>query len=170
MTEIAETPEVTTLDRIRAIEDRLEIHTLLTTHGAAVDAGAADFWIDRWTEDSWVQRPADPGRHSGDYEGRYGRDDLRDEINSPELEALRETGLSHLNTAPIIELDGDTAIATNYTTLVKLHDNAYNILMVVVNRWTLRRENGWKITSRTIEAVGHGDAARKLLLQATRDR
>jgi hypothetical protein len=142
--------------RVQLLEDRAEITQLLYEHPLAIDAGEGDYWVARWTEDSTVDRLADPEKHSGDYAGVYGKATLLDEINSPELEALRKGGLMHFNTSPSVIIDGDTASATSYTQLVTIEDGDYRARRFVVNRWELRREDGrWQISKRTIRAMGH---------------
>lgn len=160
----------TTLDelisRLRRVEDLVEIQQLLSTHPLAVDSGSAEFWLEFWTEDSVVDRLADPDKHSGDFEGVYGKDSMYKEITSPELEALREGGLAHFTTPAEIVVEGDLAIATNYLQLIAIEDGQYRLRRLVLSRWELRREDGaWKITKRTIRPTGHEDT-RNLMASA----
>lgn len=152
--------------RIQHLEDRLAIQNLLLTHPFAIDGGAGDWWLQHWTEDAVVDRMQDPEKHSGDYAGVYGKELMRDEIRSPELEALRQAGLCHFVTPPAIQIQGDAAYATNYLQLLSLEGNGYRNRRTVISRWDLRREDGcWQITRRTIRALGHPEA-RKLVLAA----
>lgn len=144
--------------RLKALEDQLEIMRLFVTHPLAIDAGEADFWMANWTDDAVMDRTHDPEKHSGDYQGVYGKTMMTDEINSPELSALRASGLMHICTSPVIVIEADTASATNYTELISLEGNGYRTRRIVANRWDLRREDGrWKITRRTIRPMGHGE-------------
>lgn len=150
--------------RIRSLEDQQEILQLLMTHPMAIDGGAADFWMSHWTEDAAVDRLQDPERHSGDYGGTYGKNLMTDEINSPELEALRNAGLCHFVTVPAIRISGEKAHATNYLQLMALEGDVYRNRRMVISRWDLRREDGqWRITKRTIRPLGHPEA-RSLVL------
>ena len=104
------------------------------------------------------RRAADPEKHSGDYGGVYGKKIMREELASPELEALRQTGLVHFNSFPSIHIKGDRAVATNYTQLLGLEGKAYRIRRVTVSRWEFRREEaGWQIAKRTLRLVGEPD-------------
>ena len=149
----------TLAERILVLEDRQEITQLLMTHPLAVDGGAAEFWLANWTEDAVVDRVADPERHSGDYSGVYGKNVMREESRSPELEALRKSGLCHFVTVPAIRLDGDTAHATNYLQLIGLEGQTYRFRRILVSRWELRREGGkWQFAKRVIRPIGHEEA------------
>ncbi len=158
------------LKRIQKLEDIQEITQLLATHPLAVDGAMNEEWLTNWTEDSLVDRPGDPARHSGAFEGIYGKDVLAQELVSPELEAHRKNGLCHFTTAPRVIVTGDTAAATNYLQLYNLGATGYQMMFVIVSHWDLRREKGrWMITKRTIRAVGFPEAqdmVRKTFLKA----
>lgn len=144
--------------RLKSVEDRLEITQLFLTHPLAIDAGEGEFWMSHWTEDSIFDRTFDPDKHSGSYQGSYGKPTMIEEINSPELEALRQGGLMHVNTSPSILIDGNVASATNYTQIITVEDGGYRTRRIVANRWELRREAGrWMITKRVSRPMGHKD-------------
>lgn len=142
--------------RIRALEDRAEIMQLLFMHPLAIDAGEGEYWMSNWTEDAVVDRLADPDKHSGDFQGVYGKAPMLAEINSAELADLRKSGLMHVNSPPSILIDGDVASATSYTQLVVSDGNGCRIRRAVVNRWELRRQSDrWMIAKRTIRAMAN---------------
>ena len=145
--------------RLRLVEDRLEIVQIIMSHPLAIDAGDADFWMNLWTEDSLMDRRApDPEKHSGDYGGVYGKKTMREEMQSPELEALRQAGLVHFSSVPSIHVEGDSAIATNYMQLIAQEGNSYRIRRVTISRWEFRREkSGWQIAKRTVRPVGDAE-------------
>ena len=152
------------MERIQILEDRQEILELLMTHPLAVDGGGTDFWLSKWTEDSLVDRPYDPEHHSGAYQGVYGKDVMHQEAQSPELAALRKTGICHFVTSPAIRLAGDAAHASNYLQLFTLEGKSYRLRFIVISRWELRREHGeWKITKRVIRPVGDEETTRLAL-------
>jgi len=147
------------VERIQVLEDRQEITQLLMTHPLSIDGGATEFWLENWTDDAVVDRLVDPERHSGDYGGVYGKDVMRLSADSPELEALRKSGVCHFVTLPAIRLEGDSAHATNYCQLIGLEGQAYRFRRILVSRWELRRVSGtWKISKRTIRPIGHEEA------------
>ncbi len=150
--------------RLRAIEDRLEIQNLLAAHAPSIDGGAAESWLANWSDDALVDRHADPERHSGDYAGVYGKDLMLEEINSPELAALRKAGLCHLNTPPYIAITGDEAKAINYLQLVGLEGDTYRVRRIVLSLWHFRRTGeGWKIARRKMRALGLDEAVQIML-------
>ncbi|TKA76930.1 hypothetical protein B0A55_03115 [Friedmanniomyces simplex] len=122
------------MERIQILEDRQDIFQLLMTHPLAIDGGGLDFWLSKWTEDSVVDRPYDPEHHSGAFEGVYGKDVMHQEAQSPELAALRKTGICHFVKAPAIRLDGDTAHASNYLQLFTREDKSYRLRFLLISR------------------------------------
>lgn len=145
--------------RFKKMEDILAIQDLVATHPLAVDGGANDFWMDHWTEDSLMDRPEDPERHSGDFGGVYGKPLMRKELEAPELDALRKTGLCHFASIPRIVISGDNATATNYLQLTTLDSTGYRVRAFLVSHWEFRRENDvWRISKRVMRAVGFPEA------------
>jgi SnoaL-like domain len=141
---------------VRFLKDHLEITQLLMMHPLAIDACEAEFWMSNWTEDSVFDRTADPNKHSGNYQGTYGKPTMLEEINSPELAALRRSGFMHLSTSPSVLVEGDQASATSYTQLMALKEQGYQVWRIVVNRWEFRRESGrWLISKRASRPMAH---------------
>ena len=143
--------------RLQTLEDQAAITQIILTHPLAVDGGANEFWLSQWAEYAVIDRPVDKERHSGDMPTTYGKEGLRLEVNSPELNALRQSGMCHFGTAPRIQVNGDKASATNYLQLMVLDkaSMAYKLMFLLINHWELRRANGqWKISKRVIRGVG----------------
>jgi hypothetical protein len=76
--------------RLRAVEDRLAIHQLIMSYPLAVDTRSLDYVGEVRTQDGVFDRgSADPHKHSGDFEGAYGKDNILKEVGGPQLQASR---------------------------------------------------------------------------------
>jgi hypothetical protein len=160
-------PKPTLEQRIQAIEDQLAIHRLITSYPLAIDSRSLDFVSEVWTQDGVFDRGAgDPSKHSGDFDGAYGLDSILKEVGSPQLQASREAGLAHIMTAPHVAIDGDTAVATNYTVLVTGKGDGCGVRRPSANRWDLvRTADGWRIKKRTLRLIDGSNAYRELFRQ-----
>jgi len=152
-------------ERLRAVEDRLEIIQLMMSHPPAIDGRALGYWANALTEDSTIDRgPPDPEKHSGDWQGEYGKKQIMQEVGGPELQAAREKGLAHMTTVPYITTKGNEATAINYTHVLGFESGSFRIRRVVANRWDLRRQAGrWKIRRRTFRLMDGKPEAREIL-------
>ena len=92
-------------DRIRAIEDRLEIYNLIASHPPSADTGGRDHIAASWVEDGVFDR-GEPLR---------GRSAIAEQVMSPEHQAAIAGGLAHFTGLPHVAIDGDTAIVTSYS-------------------------------------------------------
>ena len=150
--------------RLLAVEDRLAIHQLIMSYPLAVDTRSLDYVGEVWTEDSVFDRgSADPHKHSGDFDGAYGKGNILNEVGSPQLQTSREAGLAHIMTAPHITVDGDEAAATNYTVLVVGKGVDCRVRRPSANRWDLVRVDGrWLIKRRTLRLIDGSNGSREL--------
>src|ERR1700734_249256 len=93
--------------RIRAIEDRLEIYNLIAGHPPSADTGA-DYYAEAvYTEDGVFDR-------GSDLSGATGNKEIAASLKSPGHQAAIAGGLAHFTGLPHIALDGDWAIVTSY--------------------------------------------------------
>jgi hypothetical protein len=159
-------------DRIRAIEDRLEIYNLIAGHPPSADTGA-----DYFTRAVYV---ADGELELGRGKATAGNETIAAVTKSPAHQAAIAGGLCHFAGLPRVELDGDTATATSYLQIITPHKGAppmevsghgsstgFRIHRVGANRWELKRgKDGWKVTRRTLRPLDGSDGARELLRKA----
>ena len=159
-------------DRIRAIEDRLEIYNLIAGHPPSADTGADYFTRAVYTEDGVFDR--------GPHAGGTGNAAIAAVVKTPEHRAAIEGGLAHFCGLPHVELDGDRAAVTSYLqiltpdpdgTPVALSNHGtskgFRIHRVAANRWELvRTREGWKIERRTLRPLDGSEPARQILRQA----
>jgi len=156
--------------RIRAIEDRLEIYNLIASHPPSADTGDAGWAEAAYTEDGLFDRG--PG-----LSGAAGNKALGALLQSDGHQAAIAGGLAHFTGLPYIAIDGDEATVISYlqiltpkksgeTVEVPNHgaSRGYHIHRVVTNRWELvRSKSGWKIKRRTLRLVDGSEPSREIL-------
>jgi SnoaL-like domain len=156
--------------RIKAIEDRLEIYNLIAGHPPSADTGA-DYYAEAvYTEDGVFDR-------GPDLSGATGNKAMAANLRSEGHQAAIAGGLAHFTGLPFIELNGDTAVVTSYLQILVPHKSGeaiavpnhgssrgYHIHRVVTNRWDLvRTAAGWKIKRRTLRLVDGTEPSREIL-------
>ena len=159
-------------ERIRAIEDRLEICNLIAGHPPSADTAADYYTRAVYTEDGEFDRGPHPG-------GR-GNAAIASVVKTPAHQAAIAGGLAHFCGLPHIELDGDRAAVTSYLQILMPDPNGapvelpnhgtskgFRIHRVAANRWELvRTAAGWKIKRRTLRPLDGSEPARQILRQA----
>ena len=156
-TDVAATDPAPTLEeRLRSVEDRLAIYNLLASHPISADTASAVFIESIYAEAATFDRGAG-------LTAARGRDGMLEMVESEGHQAAIAGGLAHMGNLPLVELRGDTAVATSYIMLVTPDrdgverelpnhgtSTGYRIHRVVANRWALVRSAGrWMIESRT---------------------
>ena len=130
-------------DRIRAVEDRLEIYNLIAGHPPSADTGGGAYAEAVYTEDGIFDRG--PG-----LAGAAGNKALGALLKSDAHQAAIAGGLAHFTGLPHITLNGDAAVVISYLQIltpkksgepveVPNHgaSRGYHIHRVVTNRWDL---------------------------------
>ncbi|WP_199254584.1 nuclear transport factor 2 family protein [Mycolicibacterium mengxianglii] len=161
-------------DRLRAVEDKLAIYSLLASHPISADTGEPGFVRAIYTEDFVFDRGAGLA-------GAQGVSGMVELVGNDGHRAAISGGLAHFGNLPLVELDGDTATATSYIALISPDpegnerelpnhgtSSGYRIHRVIANRWLLARQDGqWMITSRTVLPMdGSGPALDEVLRPA----
>jgi hypothetical protein len=161
-------------DRLRKVEDHVEILNLIASHPPAADTGADYATRSFYIEDGVIDL--------GGGKASTGNEKIAANQVSPGHKAAVAGGLAHFAGLPRIEIDGDTAVATSYLQILTPHPTAephevphhgvskgYRIHRVGANRWELvRTSSGWKIKRRTLRSLDGSEPARELLRQALR--
>jgi hypothetical protein len=162
-------------DRIRAIEDRLEIYNLIASHPPTADTGGRDHIAASWVEDGVFDR-------GENLSSPRGRDVIADHVLSAGHQAAIAGGLAHFTGLPHVVIDGDTAVVTSYLQIlvpqtqgdpvdVPNHGSGkgFRVHRMTANRWELvRTSEGWKFKHRTLRQLDGSEAARKILRGALR--
>jgi SnoaL-like protein len=155
--------------RLRAVEDRLEILNLIASHPPSADTGA-----DYYTRVAYVE---DGELDLGRGKAMTGNETIAAVTRSPAHQAAIAGGLAHFAGLPRIELNGDQAVVTSYLQILTPHptaaphevpnhgvSNGFRIHRVASNRWELvRTADGWKIKRRTVRTLDGSDPAREIL-------
>ena len=159
-------------DRIRAIEDRLEIYNLIASHPPSADTGAQSYVQSIYTEDGVLDL--------GGAKRADGNQAVSQIVARPEHGQAIKGGLAHFAGLPHVAIDGDRAVVTSYLQILAPHPTAdeievpahgatrgYRIHRVGANRWELERTaQGWKIRRRTLRPLDGSEPARELLRTA----
>lgn len=161
-------------ERLRRVEDHLEILNLIASHPPAADTGADYATRKFYVEDGVIDL--------GGGKAATGNEAIAAGQASPGHKAAIAGGLAHFAGLPRVEIDGDTATVTSYLQILTPHPTAephevpnhgvskgYRIHRVGANRWELvRTPAGWKIKRRTLRSLDGSEPARELLRQALR--
>src|ERR1700716_2089008 len=94
-------------ERVRLIEDRLDIYNLIASHPPSADTGAGDYTATVWTEDGVFDRGAEFPRPTG-------RAAIAGGSSNPEHHRAIEQGIAHFANLPYVRVTGDTAFAITY--------------------------------------------------------
>ena len=151
-------------DRIVALEaaltglqDQLEITHLITAYGPAVDRLDGEEVADLWS---------DEGTYETAGQVFSGRKELAGLVAFGPHPDLVATGCAHINSAPLITVDGDAAVARTYSRVYRRAGGAWVVERLSANRWELARlPEGWRI-KRRVNRLLDGDEAARQLLQA----
>ncbi|MBF6354997.1 nuclear transport factor 2 family protein [Nocardia higoensis] len=148
------------LDRVRALEDKAAVHDVLTAYGPAVDAGDAEAVGRLWAEDAV---------YDIDIRVMRGREAITEMVRTAPHQDYIHEGCGHLLDPVHIRVDGDTALATCHSLLLRHNDDedSFRVWRVSANRFELARIDGtWLITRRTARLLDGSAAARDLLGRA----
>jgi len=138
-------------ERLRRVEDQLEIHRLINTWGLAADTGNAEAAAALFSDDGVLE---------SDLSYLVGPEAVRSMITSEGQQALIAQGSAHIPAFPVLTITGDDASASGYTTVFRHTEEGYEIWRVSANHWTFRRTtDGWRLTKRTNHVIdGHAEA------------
>jgi hypothetical protein len=156
-------------DRLRAVEDRLEILNLIASHPPSADTGADYFTRAIYVEDGEI--------NLGDGKSATGNVAIGAIQTTAGHRAAIAGGLAHFAGLPRIDIDGDTAVVHSYLQILTPHPTAephevpnhgvskgYRVHRVGANRWELvRTAAGWKIKRRTLRSLDGSEPAREIL-------
>jgi hypothetical protein len=159
-------------DRLRAVEDRLEIYNLIASHPPSADTGSDNYYRDAFADDAVVDL--------GGGKGANGNEAISQVVKTPGHQAAIAGGLAHFCGLPRIELNGDTAVATSYLQILVPDANGtpadvpnhgtskgFRVHRLGANRWELKRTaGGWKVTRRVLRQLDGTQDARDILRAA----
>jgi ketosteroid isomerase-like protein len=141
--------------RVRSLEDQLAIYRVLATWGPAADTANGAAAASIWTDDAVLETE----RHRVEGGAAIGS-----HLESDGQHQLVAQGCAHVQGLPLVQLDGDRAVATNYGRVYLHGDDGYEVWRVSVNRWELRRtDEGWRASRRVVHVIDGGPEAQALL-------
>jgi len=150
---------VTALEnRVRQLEDQLAVMRLINSWGPAVDTGssqqAAGLWDQDGVLDSDLSRLEGPAAVSAMVESEGQR-------------ALIAQGCAHVQSAPVITVEGDRAAATSYSQVFLHSKEGHEVWRVSANHWECRRTpDGWRLTKRLNRVIDGTSASSTVLAHA----
>lgn len=136
--------------RVRALEDELAVHRVVTAYGPATDSGdgaaAAALWVDDGVYDA-----EGPGR----LEGRAAIEAM---LMGEGHQSL-VPGCAHTNGPSVVRIDGDTAVAVGYSRVYTTAEGRHRLWRVAANRWELTRTaDGWRVQRRVNRRLGSAES------------
>ncbi|WP_127782335.1 nuclear transport factor 2 family protein [Rhodococcus sp. X156] len=143
--------------RVALLQDHLDITTLIYTYPAAVDSGSATTVSGLWTED---------GVYDVDPRPMNGRAEIEAMVGSSAHQGYIHDGCGHFPAPARVTVDGDTAVAIQYTQLImnKVDAAGFRIARLTANRWELARgADGWRVTKRTGRVLDGRPESREML-------
>ena len=137
-------PQTTIADlekRLQLLEDRLAIFQLVASYGPAVDSLSENDVAAIWTEEGIYD--------AGGSAPYVGRQKIGKLIESDLHKKFVAAGCAHVGSLPYLTIDGDTAVATNYTRVYVRDGDHWTVARASANRWELvRNTDGWRVKHR----------------------
>ncbi|GAA3885873.1 hypothetical protein GCM10022381_30020 [Leifsonia kafniensis] len=145
--------------RLRRIEDHLAINHLISRYGPLADSGEAELAASLW-EPSGVY-----GIDLGAFDGHAG---IVGFLQSPLAVGLRESGSSHVLAPAEVVIEGDRAVATNYSLTIEHAEGQFRVFRSVAARREFARttDGEWLVRRRLNQALKGSARARELLAAA----
>jgi hypothetical protein len=140
--------------RVQGLEDHVAILRLVNSWGPAVDTGASRAAGALFDETGVLE---------SDLSRLEGPADVVAMVESEGQQALIRRGCAHVQTAPLVTVDGDRATATTYSQVYLQAGGAgggHEVWRVSANQWEFRRTaEGWRVTRRANRVIdGSGES------------
>jgi hypothetical protein len=137
---MAALPAPSVEERLRRLEDILEIHQLFIDYGMYLDAGKLEEYSLLFATDGEI--------HLGPLGTAKGRDEIRTTMTRVLDGLIGKT--FHVISSPMVQIDGDTATSEVMWTMIQRGDDGRpDLAMLGRHRDRLVREDGrWRIRSR----------------------
>ena len=143
--------------RLRRLEDHVAVLRLVCSWGPAVDTGRSGDAGALFAEDGVLE--SDLSR----LEGPAGVSAM---VESEGQQALIRQGCAHVQSAPVVTIDGDTAVAITYSQVFLHGQDEHRVWRVSANRWECRRTAaGWRLTRRVNRVIDGSPAPHDILGQ-----
>jgi hypothetical protein len=144
--------------RVRQLEDEVAVLRLVNSWGPAVDTGSSEAAAALWHEDGVLE---------SDLSHLQGPGAVFAMVESDGQQALITQGCAHVQSAPIIRIDGDEAEAVTYSQVYLHADEGHTVWRVSANLWQCRRTpDGWRVTRRANRVIDGSTEAHEILARA----
>ena len=145
-------------NRVRQLEDHLAVLRLINSWGPAVDTGSSRQAGALWDESGVLE---------SDLSRLEGPTDVVAMVESEGQQELIRKGCAHVQSAPVVTVDGDQAVAIAYSQVFLHTEEGHEVWRVSANRWECQRTpDGWRLTRRVNRVIDGAPAARSVLVQA----
>ncbi len=143
--------------KLAELDDRLAIFDLIASYGPAVDGLDRDGVAALWSQEGSYDFGTGP---------LEGREAVANLIDLDTHRAYVAAGSAHVLSLPRIEIEGDRAVAVNYSQVFVRDGNGWRADRTCANRWELVRAGaGWQVARRTNRLLDGSPEARDLLLR-----
>ena len=144
--------------RVHQLEDHLAVLRLINSWGPAVDTGSSQQAGALWDESGVLE---------SDLSRLEGPGDVVAMVESDGQQALIRKGCAHVQSAPVVTVDGDRAVAIAYSQVFVHSEEGHEVWRVSANRWECHRtSDGWRLIRRVNRVIDGAPAARSVLVQA----
>ncbi len=144
--------------RVRLLEDESAVLRLVCSWGPAVDTGSSSEAGALWAADGVLE---------SDMSRLEGPSEVIAMVQSDGQQSLIRQGCAHVQSAPIVTIDGDEGVATTYSQVFLHAEGGHRVWRVSANRWVCRRtEEGWKLIRRVNRVIDGSSGPREILAHA----
>lgn len=144
--------------RVRILEDHVAILRLLNSWGPAVDTGSSQAAGALFDETGVLE---------SDMSRLEGPDEVVAMVESDGQQSLIRGGCAHVQTAPVVAVDGDRATAVTYSQVYLHTEHGHEVWRVSANQWELgRTPGGWRVTRRVNRVIDGSPEPHQILVRA----
>jgi SnoaL-like domain len=144
--------------RLQRLEDEVAVLRLVNSWGPAVDTGSSEAAAALWHEDGVLE---------SDLSHLQGPGAVFAMVESDGQQALITQGCAHVQSAPIVRIDGDEAQAVTYSQVYLHSDDGHTVWRVSANLWEFARTPvGWRVTRRANRVIDGSTEAHEILVRA----
>lgn len=147
--------------RVQTLEDHLAVLRLIYSWGPAVDTGSSAAAGALFDQDGVLE---------SDLSRLEGPDDVVAMVESEGQQALIRQGCAHVQSAPVVTVEGDRAIATAYSQVYLHSDEGHRVWRVSANQWEFNRTpGGWRVSRRVNRVIDGNPEPHQILARALGD-
>ncbi len=144
--------------RVQLLEDHVAILRLVNSWGPAVDTGSSQAAGALFEETGVLE--SDMSRLEGPH-------DVVAMVESDGQQSLIRQGCAHVQTAPVVTVDGDRATAVTYSQVYLHTEHGHDVWRVSANQWEFgRTQSGWRVTRRVNRVIDGSTEPHQILVRA----